>query len=540
MADIPEIRQSAEAPAAGPGQGTVGLYPRYVLAVLVVVYFLNFIDRQILAVLAEHIKADLGITDAQLGFLFGAAFATFYAVMGLPLARLADTWNRKKLISIGLGFWSLMTALSGLARGFLPLAACRFGVGVGEASASPAAYSMLYDYFPARVRTTVIAIYSSGVFIGQGIGIFLGGLLLQTWLAWYPDPATAPFGLKGWQVAFFVVGLPGILMAFWVATLREPVRGAFDGVVTAPHPRPFAEAGSMLASMLPPTSFIWLVRNGRMRALAFNVLIAALIVVGAWALIRATGDLEQWLALGVGAYAVVCWKQSLSHRDPATSHLIFRNRTLMYTVFGVAATNFMLSSFGYWSIPYFLRRFELEPGQVGLMMGAGTAVMGLLGVAGGGFLADRLRRRFVAGKLIVILASLVGALATAALMLRAQDVGTAFVFFLVMLVFSSAGLGPAVSTINDLVLPRMRATASAFGFMVTYLVAGSIGPYAIGKLSDIFTASLGDPGLGLRQAMAVSLVVPIVGLVLAVSAIRSIARDEPAVIEEARRKGESV
>ena len=128
-----------------------GRYAKYVLFVLVIVYVFNFIDRQILSILAEDIKADLGISDAEIGFLYGTAFAVFYAVFGIPMGKLADVWVRKNLIAIGLAFWSLMTALSGTARSFGMLAACRFGVGIGEASASPAAFSMLSDYFPPRV-----------------------------------------------------------------------------------------------------------------------------------------------------------------------------------------------------------------------------------------------------------------------------------------------------------------------------------------------------------------------------------------------------
>ena len=110
-------------------------YPHYVLGVLVLVYVFNFIDRNILSILAEDIKADLGISDSQIGFLYGTVFAVFYSVFGIPLARFADVWNRRRLIAIGLAFWSVMTAVSGLARSFPALAACRIGVGVGEASA---------------------------------------------------------------------------------------------------------------------------------------------------------------------------------------------------------------------------------------------------------------------------------------------------------------------------------------------------------------------------------------------------------------------
>src|SRR5215831_11552168 len=144
-------------------------YARYVLGVLVLVYVCNFLDRQIISILAERIRADLGVTDAQLGFLYGTAFAVFYALFGIPLGRLADVWDRRRLIALGLAGWSVMTALSGLAGSFGQLALARIGVGIGEASATPAAFSLLSDYFPASRRATVLAIYSSGIYVGAGL-----------------------------------------------------------------------------------------------------------------------------------------------------------------------------------------------------------------------------------------------------------------------------------------------------------------------------------------------------------------------------------
>ena len=193
-----------------------GLYAHYVLLVLVIVYVFNFIDRNILSILAEDIKADLGVTDSEMGFLYGTVFAVFYAVFGIPLARFADVWVRRSLISVGLLFWSLMTALSGLARSFPTLATFRVGVGIGEASASPAAYSMLSDYYAPRLRATVLAIYSGGLYVGGGVGLFLGGWILDAWGDLYPQVSQAPFGLRGWQVAFLAVGFPGVAMAAWV------------------------------------------------------------------------------------------------------------------------------------------------------------------------------------------------------------------------------------------------------------------------------------------------------------------------------------
>jgi MFS family permease len=193
------------------GSTVGGPYAYYVLGVLFVVYIFNFIDRQILAILLQPIKEDLKISDTALGFLTGFAFAVFYTFAGLPLARLADRWVRRSLIALSIAIWSVMTATSGLARGFTDLALARIGVGIGEAGATPPAHSLLSDYFPPDKRATALALYACGVPVGVGLGYWLGG--------WINDNF-------GWRMAFFVIGLPGVVMALVVRlTVREPVRG---------------------------------------------------------------------------------------------------------------------------------------------------------------------------------------------------------------------------------------------------------------------------------------------------------------------------
>jgi predicted MFS family arabinose efflux permease len=189
-------------------------YANYVLGVLVVVYVFNFIDRQILAVLLDPIKADLQVSDTAMGFLTGLAFALFYTFAGIPIARWADSGVRRTIIAIGLFTWSAMTVCSGLARNFLQLALARIGVGVGEAAGSPPAHSLLSDYFPPERRATALSIYSSGIYIGVMFGYLAGGWLSE---------------LFSWRVAFFVVGAPGVLMALIVRfTVREPLRGSSE------------------------------------------------------------------------------------------------------------------------------------------------------------------------------------------------------------------------------------------------------------------------------------------------------------------------
>ena len=188
---------------------------RYTLSVLVVVYTFNFIDRQILSILIEPIKADLGVSDFGMGLLSGTAFAVFYATLGMPLALIADRWNRRNLIGISLAVWSGMTALSGLAMNFWQLAVARIGVGIGEAGCSPSAHSMLADLYPAKERATALGIYSLGIPIGIMFGLFAGGAIADTF---------------GWRVAFFIVGIPGLVLSAVVfLTVKEPPRGHADG-----------------------------------------------------------------------------------------------------------------------------------------------------------------------------------------------------------------------------------------------------------------------------------------------------------------------
>lgn len=188
-------------------------YPYYVLGVLFCVNVLNLTDRQVVYILFPLIKADLQLTDTQLGALGALPFALFYSFMGIPFGWLADRWHRVRLITIGLIAWSGLTTLSGTASGFWSLFAVRVGVGVGESSCAPAGQTILSDYFPPARRSTILAMFNCGVPIGHGLGLYLGGFIAQHW---------------GWRWAFYVLGIPGLLLALLVANLREPVRGQME------------------------------------------------------------------------------------------------------------------------------------------------------------------------------------------------------------------------------------------------------------------------------------------------------------------------
>lgn len=219
-------------------------YRYYVLGVLMVVYTINVLDRQILAILMEPVRLELGLSDTHLGFLSGIAFAIFYATLGIPIARLADRTSRKAVITVCVGLWSGLTAVCGLAQNFWHMLAARIGVAVGEAGGTPPSHSLIADYFTEQQRATALGILSIGAPIGMMIGLFFGGWLNE----WF-----------GWRVTFILVGVPGVAVALIVGlTVREP--------------RSRAVAVKKEKVEQPPVSevfkYLWMQRSFRYMALA--------------------------------------------------------------------------------------------------------------------------------------------------------------------------------------------------------------------------------------------------------------------------------
>lgn len=516
-----------------------GRYAWYVLVVLVIVYVFNFIDRQILSILAEEIKADIGLSDAEIGFLYGTVFAVFYAIFGIPLGKLADVWVRKSLIAIGLAFWSAMTALSGTARSFPALGLYRIGVGIGEASASPAAFSSLVDWFPARLRATALSIYSSGVYIGAGIGIFLGGWIVDAWRAAYPA-GDAPLGLRGWHVAYFAVGLPGILLALWVASLREPKRGQSEGLPEPQrHPHPFREFGLELMAVLPPFTLLSLWRAGAgAGGIARNLAAALAIALLAWALVTVTANAAQWTALGIGVYAAFSWAQGLRLRDAPTFALVFGTPAVLFAAGGFACIAFVSYGIGFWGAPFFIRQHGVSASEVGTFLGLAAAVGGWIGVTVGGVVSDALRPRTPNARLWLGFAAIALSAPAAAGMLWSSSVGLAYFLNFAFSVLSPLWVGPAATTINELVLPRMRAMASAFYLLVVTFIGLALGPYAMGKLSDAFAAGGAEPGDSLRMAMLIGLLPFALSALFFALAWNRVGPAEATKLERARLAGE--
>ncbi|WP_336987493.1 MFS transporter [Altererythrobacter aquiaggeris] len=531
MSDSPQVETPID-------DAPVPAYSWYALGVLVLVYVLNFIDRQILSILANDIKADLGLSDADLGFLYGTAFAVFYALFGIPLGRLADSWHRVKLMSIGLSVWSFMTAISGFAKNGAMLTFARVGVGVGEATASPSAYSLISDYFPPRLRATALAIYSSGLYIGGGLSLLIGALIVEKWNMTYPGGG--PLGLVGWQAAFLAVGIPGLLLALLVVTLREPVRGGMEGIPTPPDPEPFKGFRAELFTVIPPFTLVGAWRRGP-GAFMMNLFVAAGVAIAGWLMTSLTGTApgvvvelisDQWLFLGIGFYSVFCWASSLRARDLPTFNLIWGSPAFICTVLGYSMVAFTAYSVSYWAAPYAERFFEVPKSELGWFIGAPGAVAGFLGVILGGRVADSLLKRFKAGRVYVIVFGLLAPVAPLVIAFTTESSTVFYVLNFVTSMLAASALGAAAATSQTLVLPRMRGTATATFFLGTTLLGLALGPFMAGFVSS---QNGDDLGIGVISTLAV---VPI-GFAFLIAAIVLVPKAGDTVRERARLAGET-
>lgn len=388
------------------GQGTP-TYRAYVLMALLTVYTFNFIDRVVVAILQEDIKAEFGLTDLQLGLLGGPAFAVLYTFLGIPIARLAEKHNRITILAVCLGIWSGMTALCGVATSYATLFAARIGVSVGEAGCTPPAQSVISDYFPADRRATAISIYALGVPIGSMLAAIGGGLMLEYF---------------GWREAFLVLGLPGLILAIVIKlTIKEPVRGGVAAVkVETPG---FVAAFQILAKK--PT--FWHVALG--------------------------SAVASFVGYGVGQY---------------------------------------LNSF-------LIRTHELTRLEASQLSGVVLGVAAAFGTFFAGWLADRMIKRHP--NALAWLPALGFCIATPFYLVgyMAPNLWIGVPFMIVGAVTHYFYLGCMYASVQGIVAPRVRATATAVLLFIVNLLGYGLGPPAIGALSD-FLASTNLQAAGLTMA----------------------------------------
>ena len=418
------------APVAAPH--FTPFYRSTVLWLLVVAYTFNFIDRTIISTIGQAIKEDLKLTDQQLGWLGGLSFALLYTTLGIPIARLAERWNRVNIISIAIVIWSGFTALCGLATSYLQLLLFRVGVGVGEAGLSPPAHSLISDYFEPRARASALSIYSLGIPFGTMFGAIAGGWIAQN---------------VSWQAAFMLVGLPGVLIAIAIKlVVKEPPRGwadrrlaeqaAAESAESAESPGALGREASEAGAPNPPLS------SGEAEAVKPpSILAVTKRLFGSWGLFHMGAGMTLASFAGYGAGAFVP--------------------------------------------PYFIRQFGMDLATVGLIVGLVSGVANGAGTLMGGFLTDFASRRSARWYALV---PAIGLLVATPLYLVAF---TAADWRVTVAVWMAAGLlhytylGPTFGVVQNAMDVRMRATAVAMLLFVVNLIALGFGPPFTGWLIDV-------------------------------------------------------
>ena len=482
-------------------------YSKYILFLLVLVSFLNYIDRQVIYIVGERVKQNLRLDDAELGFLMGTSFAVFYGVSGIAMGRIADAVSRTKLLALALALWSGLTALSGAAANFAVLAFARVGVGIGESAASPCSQALIAESFPPRNRATAFSIYVVGVQLGGAASLLMGALVLQHWTTWCAALPGDACAVADWRAAFFAVGLPGLAVAGLIYRLREPPRPKPADDVPLPR-----LAYREMSAAVPPFTLGNLWAIGGRPAVLQNLGLTAVLLLSVCALILATGDTAQWVAVGIGAYSIVTWGQVMKLRDRALFDRTFGGRAFAPIMFAGALLAVCTASVGAWSAPYAMRVLGAPPVTVGLYLGIGSALGGVAGAITGGRLTDWWRSRDSRAPVWVGMMALVAPLPFLALMLQAHSLLGFALASLLFHFFGSLWTGVAGALAQDLVLPRMRGAAAGAFSLVMIVIASGFGPYIVGKISHL-TGSLAT---GMLSVFAV---VPIaIGLFLLAAA----------------------
>ena len=416
MVDVaaPVTAQGARKPLFSEG------YKRAVLATLTLVYTLNFIDRTIVGIINQPMKESLRITDTQVGLLGGFAFAILYTLMGVPIARLAERVSRVNIMATCIAIWSAFTAFCGLAPNFGVMFAMRVGVGIGEAGCSPPAHSLISDYYEPKRRASALSVYAFGIPLGGMLGAVLGGAIAQ---------------YLNWRMAFFIVGLPGVLVALALKlVVKEPPRGHSE-----------IEAHPVLPEDVAPEEAPQTAR----RSLAQEV----------WFEARELG--------------AVCAR-------------IFGKWSFLHMALGVTLASVAGYGAGAFSSPYFIRTFGLGLALVGGLFGVIGGISSGAGTLMGGFVTDWLSRRSTTWYALVPGIGLSIAVPIYILAFTRSDWRTAAWILLLPGLFQYTYLGPTFGVIQNAVDKRRRATATAVLFLFLNLIALGGGPPLTGWLIDQF------------------------------------------------------
>ncbi len=512
---------------------------KYALALVALTQAMSLLDRQILAILAPAIKADMNIGDAEMGLLFGTVFALFYALFSLPLGRLADGWQRTKLLSICLVFWSAATGLAGFASSFAMLILSRLGVGIGEAATQPAGYSLAYDFWPRHRRGFVMAVMASAVALGIGGSLILGGVAAGWW-----DKAHAGSSLKGWQFAFLIAAAPGFLLAVFLWFLVEPVRGAIDGMPTPPDPSPFRASAQVLGSVVPGFNWLSLSRFKAGPAVwRDNLLWLAGIAIAMLALMMLTSHVSprppldfgafkvnphvlQWSVIGFGLFVLVNFMQNMKITDAQAHRVITCSPTLMMAIAVISLQSMINYGMMAFNPSFIMKQYSQSMGEAALKFGFVSAAMGIIGPLIWGPLSDKLNLKFPgSGRAWVGMAAMGLSPLMSFWVYYAPDASSFYMRFISYSLVLTGWMPPLYAIMYDQVLPRMRGITTSLNLLAMTIIGLGIGPYFVGMISD----ATGD----LRTAMLwVNVVAVPIFLLLSVVAKRA-QRDEEGLLARA-------
>jgi len=460
-----QANASSDAGVKPPSTG----YRIWVLVMLFVVYAFNFLDRQIISILAIPIQEELQLTDRQLGLLGGIAFAALYSTLGVPIAWLADRTNRTWIITISLTVWSGFTAVCGFAQNFWQLFLARVGVGVGEAGGVAPSYSLIADYFPPESRARALAIYSLGIPIGSAFGVIAGAQIAGGALGENLD----------WRTAFIIVGLAGIAIApLFKLTMREPARGGLDPV----KPKPATAPGE----------------NG----------VAAEVQAAGGEPVAATQEKPSF-----GQVLAV----------------LSRKPSFWFLTFGASCSSMMGYGVFFWVPSFFRRSFfaDLTLGeaiiQSGWMFGIILLIGGSLGILLGGILGDLMgkgsKRMYAIVPAIAFFVTFPFYIAG----VLADSPTIAMLLFIIPTGLGLAWLGPTLSAFQHLAPANMRAMASAIFLLINNLLGIGVGVYVLGEVSTLLTPTFGDEAL--RYSIMVGASLYVVAGLLFLIASRTLDRD---------------
>lgn len=478
----------------------------WALGLLAFINLLNYLDRNVIFALFEPIKLELGLTDAQLGWL-GSAYILVFSLAALPFGVLSDVKSRKGVIAGGVAVWSLFTVFSGLVRNFGQLFVCRAAVGVGEAAYGPAASSMTADYFPGKDRAIAMGILAAGIPLGGVLGLLLGGWLEQ---------------IYGWRVAFMAVGLPGFLCAVLVSRLRDPTR--VEQPLTVRQTLRDLEVGVRIFSRVFAESLLFMM-IGLVAALVSSLHYGA----------DSAADVAVFAALvGMGvALNIWRWVRLVQHgkrsQTPWTREMegavdelmravrvVLATPTLVYLFLSGAMISFGLNGIVGWGPTFMTRTFDLSAGASAALLGKWGLVAGVSGALVGGVVADWLGRYTDRARVITVSLGLLLGGPLAIWLLTVRDLDLFVPMFALAFFLLSWYNGPLMAVIFDVVPARIGATVSGAYLLFIHLAGDAIAFPLVGSLSD---------RIGLANAVMVLPIIALAGGVVTLGALRTVIRD---------------